>query len=134
MVTAAVLAAAAIAAAPAQAGQGGDNGKHNGATHRCAVHAVGFNASGTLVAQALAPASNGRWSGSLTVDVKRANHRAPTGTQTYILDAARVRSAAAPRPGDRVKLHGKLKRAPSSCGRPLSMEVDVLWVTYKATS
>jgi hypothetical protein len=134
MVTPAILAAAAIVAAPAQAGQEGGNGKHDGAAHRCAVHAVGFDASGTLVAQALAPAGIGRWSGTLTANVTRANHRAPAGRQTYILDAARVRSAAKARPGDRVKLHGRLTRVPAGCGSALSMEVDVLWVTYKATS
>src|SRR5689334_7766421 len=114
--TPAILAAMAIAAAPAQAGQGNGGGKHDGVAHRCNAHSVGFDASGRLVSQALAPAGDRRWSGTLTVDVARANHGAPTGTQTYTLDLARARSGATPRPGDRVKLHGKLTRVQPGCG------------------
>jgi hypothetical protein len=128
----AMLAMAAIAAAPAQAGQGngkaGGNEQHGGAGS-CAGHAIGFNASGTLLSRALTPAADGRFSGTLTVDVKRANHRAPTGSQTYVLAAARVHSDGTPAPGDRVKLHGKLTR---SCGSAASTTVDVRWVTVKA--
>jgi hypothetical protein len=127
----ATLAVAAIAAAPAQAHPPKPKPKPK------PVHckAVGFDARGALVSQALtqtagvatAKRSDDRYSGTLTVDVKRANHRAPLGIQTYTLDQDHVSFAAtAPKAGDRVKLYGKLAR--SGCASAL----DVRNVKFKA--
>jgi hypothetical protein len=88
--------------------------------HPCVVHKVGYNASGTLVSAALTAAGNGRYNGTLEVNVTKANHRAPTGNQTFTLAAARVKfhhgvNAAAPAAGSRVKLHGKITHLPKRC-------------------
>lgn len=91
-------------------------------THRCQPHRVGYNATGTLVSAALTPEGHRRYSGTLVVDVTKANHRAPKGEETFTLNGARVVfhhgvDSAAPAPGSRVKLHGKTtalaKRCPS---------------------
>lgn len=84
-------------------------------SHRCMTHSVGYNASGTLVSSTLTEEANGRYSGMLVVDVTRANHRAPTGEQTFTLSGARVKfhggvSPTAPPAGSRVKLHGKITK------------------------
>jgi hypothetical protein len=114
----AVLVALAIAAAPAQAHT--PKPKPHPKADRCTPHRyIGFDARGLLVSQTLtqtagagtATRADDRYSGTLTVDVKRANHRAPDGVQTYTLDNDRVRFGSAdPKAGDRVKLHGKLAR------------------------
>jgi hypothetical protein len=129
------LALAAAVAAPAQAHN--DNAQaHNGKPHdtkaqKCKPHAVGFNAYGTLESQTLtqtkgadtARRSDDRYSGTVTVTVKRANHGAPKGTQTYTLDNDRVKfydankdgSADQPKAGDRVKVHGKITKLARKC-------------------
>jgi hypothetical protein len=94
---------------------------HKPATPRpCVAHAVGYNARGTLVSSALTPSAKGRYSGTLVVDVARANHRAPTGTQTFTLTNARVKFHRGVTPlgaaGDRVGLHGKITELPKRCG------------------
>lgn len=96
----------------------GPHGPHYAPTppptsHRCTPHNVGYNARGTLVSSSLTEEANGRYSGTLVVDVTRANHRAPTGEQTFTLSGARVKfhggvSPTAPPAGSRVKLHGKI--------------------------
>jgi hypothetical protein len=126
----AILAAAAIGAAPAQAHPPKPKPKPD----RCKGHLVGFDARGTLVSHTLtqtagaatAGLADDRYNGTITIEVKRANHRAPTGVQTYTLDGDRVRfGTAAPAAGDRVKLHGKLAR--KGCAGTL----DVRRVTFK---
>jgi hypothetical protein len=91
-------------------------------SHRCAPHNTGYNATGTLVSASLTPEEHNRYGGTLEVDLARANHRAPTGDQTFTLSAARVRfhrgvDSTSPAAGSRVKLHGKVtalaKRCPS---------------------
>jgi hypothetical protein len=87
---------------------------------RCTPRAVGFNASGTLVSAALTAGEPRRFDGTLVVDVKRANHGAPKGEQTYTLASARVKfrrgvDAAAPAAGSRVKLHGTITRLAKRC-------------------
>jgi|SRR3954447_5432860 hypothetical protein len=129
------LALAAAVAAPAQAHNAppqAQNGKsHDTKSQKCKPHAVGFNAYGTLESQTLTQTkgadtprrSDDRYSGTVTVTVKRANHGAPTGTQTYTLDNARVKfydankdgSADQPKPGDRVKVHGKITKLAKKC-------------------
>ena len=146
--TLATLAVAAIAAAPAQAGPPTPHHPHPAPKPHCEPHAIGFNASGTLTSQTLqqtagaATAARGddRYSGTITVLVKRANHRAPTGTQTYTVDNGRVRfvdanhdgTADTPAAGDRVKLHGRITRLPHGCATTFTATVTVRSVQFKA--
>jgi hypothetical protein len=129
------LALAAAVAAPAQAHNSNaqaQNGKsHDSKSHKCKPHAVGFSASGTLESQALtqtkgadtAKRGDDRYSGTVTVTVKRANHGAATGSQTYTLDNGRVKfydanhdgTADQPKAGDRVKVHGKTTKIARKC-------------------
>ena len=113
---------------------------HHDAADHCKPRAVGFHASGKLVSQALTQTAGAdtstkrddRYSGTVTVDAKRANHRAPTGTQTYTLDNDRVHfgHGAAPKAGDRVKLYGKLTRARHGCAEPATPSVDLRRVRF----
>ena len=88
---------------------------------RCTPRTVGFQANGTLMSATLTPAAAaGRFDGTMTIDVKRANHRAPTGEQTYTLTGARVNfrrgvDAAAPAAGSRVRFSGKITRLAKRC-------------------
>jgi hypothetical protein len=129
------LALAAAVAAPAQAHNMPDQAQtgksHDTKSHKCKPHAVGFNAYGTLESQTLtqtkgadtARRGDDRYSGTVTVTVKRANHGAPTGSQTYTLDNGRVKfydankdgSADQPKAGDRVKVHGKITKLGKKC-------------------
>ena len=108
---------------------------HPAHPNKCAVHKVGYRAGGTLVSQSLtqtqgaatATKSDDRYSGSLTVNVKKANHGAPTGNQTFSLTDAKVkfhvpdrtgdgkRTLADVRVGDRVTLHGKITHLAKHC-------------------
>jgi hypothetical protein len=101
---------------------------------RCAPHAIGWNARGTLIGDSLtqtqgaATAGDDRYSGTLSVDIRRANHRAPTGSQAFTLIDARLRfhvpdrnsdgrrNLVDVRPGDRVALHGRITVLRHGCG------------------
>jgi len=137
-----VLAAAVVA--PAQA-----KTPHPAKAKDCTPHKVGYNATGTLVSQALAQTQGAgtvsrgddRYSGTLTVDVKKANHRAPEGEQTYTVENARVRFSDAdhnhvadePKPGDRVKVQGKTTKLRRKCDSSgFTPEVTVRKVSFKA--
>jgi hypothetical protein len=136
-----MLAGVAFATTAAGAQAHPPNPHHDAANH-CKPQAVGFLASGTLVSQALTQTvgadtstkRDDRYSGTVTVEVKRANHRAPTGAQTYTLDNDRVHfdAAGAPKPGDRVKLYGKLTRARHGCAQPAAPTIDLRRVRFKA--
>lgn len=130
------LAAAALVAVPAQAHH---STKHpdqakgpKAAKPDCTKPlSVGYNAVGTLVeasltqsaGQGTARRGDDRYDGSVKVDVKRANHKAPKGEQTFTLTGARVRFydsnhdkvADQPKAGDRVALHGKITRLRKGC-------------------
>lgn len=88
---------------------------------RCTPRAVGFQANGTLVSATLtAAATSGRFDGTMTVNVTKANHRAPKGEQTYTLTGARVNfrrgvDPAAPAAGSRVRFSGKITRLAKRC-------------------
>jgi hypothetical protein len=136
-----ILMLAAVALATTAAGAQAHPPKpHHQAADHCKPRAVGFHASGKLVSQALTQTAGAdtstkrddRYSGTVTVDVKRANHRAPTGTQTYTLDNDRVHfgHGAAPKAGDRVKLYGKLTRARHGCAEPATPSVDLRRVRF----
>jgi hypothetical protein len=86
---------------------------------RCAPHNAGYKATGTLVASSLAPIGHHRFSGTIEVDVTKANHHAPTGEQTFTLSGAKVKfhrgiDPAAPAAGSKVGLHGKITELPKS--------------------
>lgn len=90
--------------------------------HKCQPHSVGYNASGTLVSAALTPADRGRFDGTIEVDLSKANHRAPTGAQTFTLVSARVRfhhgvAPASPATGSRVRLHGRITQLSKHCSQ-----------------
>jgi hypothetical protein len=87
---------------------------------RCVAHRAGYRASGTLLMATLVPQGHRRYSGTLEVAVTRANHHSPTGDQTYTLTNARVTfhhgvNVAAPAPGSRVQLTGKITQLPAHC-------------------
>jgi hypothetical protein len=87
----------------------------------CTPRDEGYYAKGTFVSGTLTPGTKkGRFNGTLTVDVTRANHDAPTGTQTYTLTDARVRFGKGVGPsslaaGDRTVLHGTITVLPRKC-------------------
>ena len=79
------------------------------APRTCTPRNEGFKASGTLIS--ISPTT-------IEVMVKKANHHAPTGDQTYPLGTAKVKyhhgvSSTAPAPGSRVKLSGKITQLPN---------------------
>src|SRR5215217_1202732 len=90
------------------------------AAKNCTPRSVGFHATGTLVSSSLTADGDGRYSGTIEVEVTRANHKAPTGTQTYTLAAAKVKfpkgvDAQSPAAGSRVKVHGKITTLGKRC-------------------
>ena len=125
-IAATATALAAIAVVPAQAQSTGDH--HS---HKCTAHNVAFTASGKLESATLTQSAGAdttsrrddRYSGTVTVDVKRASHKAPTGSQMYTLDNDRVKfydanhdgTADEPKAGDRVKVKGKYTRLAKKC-------------------
>ncbi len=136
------IAAAAVVAVPAQAKPAKPpkpakpavaQGNPSKPAAKCTPRAVGFNARGTLVSSTLTQTGGAstdergddRYSGTLTVDVVKANHRAPKGPQTYTVADVRVKfldadgdgKADEPKPGDRVKVGGKITRLSKKCDR-----------------
>jgi hypothetical protein len=128
-IAAAATALAAVAAMPAQAHKP-EHGDSKG-PKKCTPHKAGFNASGKLESAALTQTQGAdtesrrddRYSGTVTVDVKRASHKAPSGSQTYTLDNDRVKlydadhdgTADEPKAGDRVKVKGSITRLSKKC-------------------
>jgi hypothetical protein len=89
-------------------------------SHRCLPHKVGYSASGALVSASLTAEEHHRYSGTLEVDLAKANHRALTGDQTFTLAAAKVKfhhgvDPDSPAAGSRVKLHGKITQLSKRC-------------------
>jgi hypothetical protein len=88
----------------------------------CLARLEGYKATGTLVAAgtSLTSLGHGRYSGTIEVNVTKANHHAATGDQTFTLTNARVKfhhgvTASTLADGDRVKLHGKITELPKHC-------------------
>jgi hypothetical protein len=120
---------AAVTVVPAQAKPSKPD--HPAKSQKCQPHKVGYKASGTLVTATIEQTAGSatpergddRYSGSVTVDVSKANHHAPKGEQTYTLDSARVKFydsdhnkvADEPQAGDRVKVKGKITRLAKKC-------------------
>jgi hypothetical protein len=93
---------------------------HKPNSHKCKPHSAGYYATGTLIASNLTASGKGRYSGTLEVQVKRANHRGLTGDETFTLNSARVVfhhdvNADDPAVGSRVKLHGKVTQLAKKC-------------------
>jgi hypothetical protein len=90
-------------------------------SHKCTPHNQAYTASGTLVSWAATQTANGRFSGTITVHVTRANHHA-TGAKgtdvTYTLTNAKVtfgKGANPPTAGDRTKVIGKTTALAKKC-------------------
>ena len=86
----------------------------------CNAENAGFYATGTLVSASLTQVSRHTYNGTIAVSVVRANHNAPTGSQTYTLTNARVHfhngvSSTAPAAGSRVQLNGTITELPDHC-------------------
>jgi hypothetical protein len=143
------IAAAAVigvlVAIPAQAHPGKP---HPSKSHKCTPHKVGYNARGTLESQSLTQTqgasttkrSDDRYSGTITVDVKKTNHKSATGSQTFTLDNDRVKfydanhdgTADQPKTGDRVRLHGKTTRLAKKCDQSgFTPTTDIRRVEFK---
>jgi hypothetical protein len=103
----------------------------------CVPDSDGFKASGTLIKAALTAEGHGRYSGTIEVNVAKANHHAPTGDQTYTLTHARVKfhhgvSSTEPAPGSRVKLSGKISELPNKhCATGFTPTITVKKVDIK---
>ena len=79
----------------------------------CAPNTEGFKASGPLIVATLTAEGHGRYSGTIEINVTKANHGAPRGDQTFTLSHARVKfhhgvSATEPAAGSRVKISGTI--------------------------
>src|SRR6059058_1128013 len=105
-------------AVPAQA----DKPMTHPAPYKCPAQKKGLNATGSLRSGSLQTGSKaGTYDGTLTVDVKRANHKAAIGIQMFTLSGARVHFGKGVTfttlvPGDRVIVHGKITALPRHCG------------------
>jgi hypothetical protein len=113
-----------------------NNGQGNSCT---ALRNEGYYARGTLVSGTLTPGTkSGHYDGTLTVMVTRANHKAPTGSQTYTLTDVRVHfghgvTATTLTAGDRVVLHGKITVLPKKCSSTtFTPTITIHYVTIKA--
>jgi hypothetical protein len=100
--------------------------------HKCVAHSVGYNASGTLKTwQLIKNPDDGRYDGTITVTLTRANHKAPIGDQTFtnVIDARVIFhngvNSTTPAPGSRVGLHGKIMQLPHSCSTTPTTTVTV---------
>ncbi|HEY1523403.1 MAG TPA: hypothetical protein VGF70_10365 [Solirubrobacteraceae bacterium] len=131
-----MLAAAGAMAvvAPAAAHPGGNPHGQPSGSHKCQPHNRAYVEAGTVdssTASTLAQNSDGTWSGTLVVDVTRANHaaRADEGqTVTYTFDSATVRvafdgGATGLAAGERIKLIGKLATVAKMCPAPTTAPV-----------
>jgi hypothetical protein len=142
----AAVAVGAVIAVPAQAKPA--HPAHPVKSQKCTAHTVGYKASGTLESASLTQTkgadtprrSDDRYSGTVSVTVKRANHHGATGSQTYSLDNDRVRfydanhdgSADQPKAGDRVKVKGRTTRLAKKCDQSgFTPTTDVRRVEFK---
>jgi hypothetical protein len=124
LVAAASTLAVAVPAA-AHPGPSDHPGSRPAQSHKCSAHKVAYVESGTVGAAASTLAENpdGTWSGTLVVDVTKANHWAradkrTTVTYTFTNATLRVRFdgvATGFLTGERVKLIGKLAAVGKKC-------------------
>ena len=109
-------------------------------------HVVGFNAKGTFIASNLTQSqgvgtpdtSDDRYTGTVEVNVTKANHKAPTGDQTYTLTDSKVsfyndtngQPVTTPVLGDIVHVHGKIGHAPKKCPGPTNVITAITRVSF----
>jgi hypothetical protein len=120
---------------------------HPAKSHKCKTHNVGYNAKGLLVSHTLTQTqgtatptdtSDDRYSGDITVNVTKANHKAPKGEQTFTVTDAKVRFYDAagdgtndpPVAGDKVSLHGKVSKTQKKC-TPAATTFTVKSISFK---
>jgi hypothetical protein len=145
------VAGAALAVAPALAAKPATKPAHPAHPAKCKINSVGYNAKGTLdVAPTLTQTqgvgtpttSDDRYSGTLIVTVKKANHKAPTGAgQTFTLTDAKVGfddanhdgTADTPAVGDTVRLHGKITKYKKKCTQDTPV-ISVKRVSFKTAA
>lgn len=142
------LCLAAAVAMPAQA-HTTKAGSDDAGSQKCKPHAVAFTAKGTLENASLTQTQGAdttarrddRWSGDVTVDVKKASHHGATGSQTYTLSDARVKfydanhdhAADPPKAGDRVRVKGRFTRLAKKCDQTgFTSTTTVRRVEFKA--
>ena len=109
----------------------------------CVPKNVGYSARGVLVSSELTQTAGAdttkrgddRYSGNVVVDVAKANHKAPTGEQSFTLTDARAkfhpRNDMVVGAGDRVKLKGKVTTGGKKCA-DADPVVTVRKVDFKA--
>jgi hypothetical protein len=146
-IAATATALAAVAVGPAQAHRA--EHQQPSQSHKCTPHKVGYYAAGTLESAALTQTQGAdtttrrddRYSGTVTVTVKRANHKGEKGSQTYTLDNDRARfydanhdgTADEPKAGDRVKVKGTVMRLAKKCDQTgFTSTTDIRRVEFKA--
>ena len=130
-----VALSAALLVVPVAAGAKPDNPGAQGKTKsqlkntekKCKLKKAGYNGSGLLTAYnltqsqgALTPETgDDRYSGTLSVDVKKANHKSTKGPQDFTVTDIRVRFhegvAQPPAVGSWVGLHGKITKRNKKC-------------------
>lgn len=97
---------------------------HPSKSRKCTPHKVAYAASGTVVNWAATQNSDGTWTGTVTVQVRRANHHAASakGTSvTYTLTNAKVRLGHGvtnpPAAASRVQVMGKITALAKKCNQ-----------------
>jgi hypothetical protein len=122
----AALGTAATASALAISGPAAAKPPHSHPTHpvtsdKCTAHQTAYRAAGTLASWGATKTGDGKYTGTLTVHVTRANHhaRGAKGTDVaYTLSAAKVvlgKRADPPVAGDRVNVIGKIAEVAKKC-------------------
>src|SRR2546423_11011430 len=116
------LALLAVIALVALVGPAQAKPSHPPKSHKCTVHKVAYRVSGDLVSGSLTKESDGTYSGTLTVHVKKTNKhaKADKGTdQTYTLDHAKAKlhgeDPGALAAGSRVHLKGTVTTLAKKC-------------------
>jgi hypothetical protein len=101
---------------------------HKNTEKKCKIKNVGYNASGTLTSYGLtqsqgtatpADTSDDRYSGTIGVDVTKANHKSTKGPQTFTVTDVKVNFhegvTQPPAVGSWVGLHGKITKRNKKC-------------------
>lgn len=94
---------------------------HPSQSDKCTAHKVAYTASGTFVSWSATQTGKHTYTGTITVDVKKANHHAKAQkgtTYTYTLTNTKVtfgKGANPPVAGDRVVLIGKITTVAKKC-------------------
>lgn len=93
-------------------------------SHKCRPHKVAYVATGTVVSWAATQNSNGTWTGTITVQVKHANHHAASTKRTATTETltnAKVRLghgvANPPAAGSRVQVKGSITVLAKKCSQ-----------------